>query len=139
MSRINAKHPGFLLTEMLVAAAVMGLLLTGLALAMNGFAKFNRYQLVRQRCIAAALAQLDSITATGNPIPNEDFQRLWPNLATSVSSSPGAGQWEGLTLVEVTATAKSFRKDVKVRLNRYVPGDSTLKDDSKANPIAKED
>ena len=139
MSRINVKHPGFLLTKMLVATAVMGLILTGLALAMNGFAKFNRYQLVRQRCIAAALAQLDGITATGKPIPQEDFQRLWPNLATSVSSSPGAGQWEAMTLIEVTATGKSFRKDVKVRLNRYVPGDSTLKDDSKANPIAKED
>jgi len=128
-----------MLTELIVATAVMGLILTGLALAMNGFAKFNRYQLVRQRCIAAALAQLDGITATGKPIPQEDFQRLWPNLATSVSSSPGAGQWEAMTLIEVTATGKSFRKDVKVRLNRYVPGDSTLKDDSKANPIAKED
>ena len=139
MSRIYAKHAGFMLTELIVATAVMGLILTGLALAVNGFAKFNRYQLVRQRCIAAALAQLDSITATGKSIPDEDFQRLWPKLATSVSSSPGAGQWEGLTLVEVTATAKSFRKDVKVRLNRYVPGNSALKDDSKANPIAKED
>jgi type II secretory pathway pseudopilin PulG len=139
VSRINAKHPGFLLTEMLVATAVMGLILTGLALAMNGFARFNRYQLVRQRCTAAAQAQLDNITATGKPIPQDDFQRLWPNLATSVASSPGAGQWEGLMLVEVTTTAKSFRKEVQVRLNRYVPGDSTLKDDSKTNPIAKED
>lgn len=139
MSRINAKHPGFLLTEMLVATAVMGLILTGLALAMNGFARFNRYQLVRQRCIAAAQAQLDSITATGKSIPQEDFQRLWPNLATSVKSSPGAGQWEAMTLIEVTATGKSFRKEVQVRLNRYVLGDSTLKDDSKMNPLAKED
>ena len=53
-----------MLTKLIVATAVMGLILTGLALAMNGFAKFNRYQLVRQRCIAAALAQLDGCILT---------------------------------------------------------------------------
>ena len=111
-----------MLTEMMVAATLLAILLVGLALSLNGFARFNRYQLVRQRCIAAAQAELDSITATGTPIRNEDFKRLWPKLSISIKSSPGTGQWQGMKLVEVTANGKSFRKEVKVQLARYVLG-----------------
>ncbi len=122
MSDKNGKKGGFMLTEMIVAATLLGILLVGLALSLHGFARFNRYQLVRQRCIAAAQAELDSITATGTPIRNEDFKRLWPKLTVSIQSSPGTGQWQGLKLIEVTANGKSFRKEVKVQLSRYVLG-----------------
>ena len=115
-----------MLTEMMVAATILGILLVVLALSLNGFAKFNRYQLVRQRCIAAAQAELDSITATGTPIPDEDFERLWPKLTISIKSSPGTGQWQGMKLVEVTANGKSFSKEVKVQLARYALGDKSL-------------
>jgi type II secretory pathway pseudopilin PulG len=52
----NKKYSGFLLTEVIVAAGVLGVILIALALSMYGFAKFNRYQLVRQQCTAAAQA-----------------------------------------------------------------------------------
>jgi type II secretory pathway pseudopilin PulG len=126
MSGNNRKYPGFLLTEMIVAATVLGILLVTLALSLHAFAKFNRYQLVRQHCIAAAQAQLDSVTATGSPIRDEDFKRLWPTVTVSIEKSPGTGRWQGLNLVEVTANGKSFRKQVKVRLHRYIPGDKLL-------------
>ena len=122
MYRERRKHAGFLLTEIMVATMVVGILLGLLALSLQGFAKFNRYQLIRQRCIAAAQAQLDSITATSKPIGEEDFQRLWPKLSTSIETSPGEGRWRDLTLVEVTATGKNYRKEVKVTLSRYVAG-----------------
>ena len=80
------KYSGFFLTEIIVASGILGILLVGLAMSMFGFAKFNRYQLVRQQCIAAAQAELDSITATSKPIPDEDFKRLWPKL--EVNSYP---------------------------------------------------
>lgn len=116
----NKKYGGFLLTEITVALTILGIILVGLALSLHGFAKFNRYQLARQRCIAAAQAELDSITATGKPISEEDFKRLWPNLSVSIKTSAGTGQWQGMKLVEVTANGRSFRKQVKVQLCRYI-------------------
>jgi hypothetical protein len=91
-----------------------------LAMSMYGFAKFNRYQLVRQQCMAAAQGELDSITTTGKPIPDEDFKRLWPKLDVNIKSSAGTDQWQGLSLVEVTANGMSYSKEVKVKLARYV-------------------
>ena len=126
MSAENKRYEGFLLTELVVSMTVMGILLAGLALSLHGFAKFNRYQLVRQQCIAAAQAQLESLTATDRPIPNEDFARLWSNLTVSIERSPGIGQWSAMQLVEVTAVGKSFRKEVKIQLSRYFPGDAPL-------------
>jgi len=116
----NKIYDGFLLTEMTVALTVTGILLVGFALSLHAFATFNRYQLVRQRCIAAAQAELDSIAVTGKPIPAEDFKRLWPMLSVSIKKSAGTGQWEGMKLVEVTTKGKSFRSEVKVRLSRYI-------------------
>lgn len=120
---MNNKYRGFLLTETIVAMSLLGLLLAGLALSLHGLAKFNRYQLIRQRCIAAAQAQLDSIVTTGEPLSDDDVNRVWPGLSVSVKRSPGAGQWQGLERLEVTAGGKSFRKDVTIRLSRYIQAD----------------
>jgi len=116
----NKKYKGYLLTEVIVAASVLGIILIALALSMYGFAKFNRYQLVKQQCTAAAQAQLESITTTGKPIPDDDFKRLWPRLDVNIKSSAGTDQWQGLSLVEVTANGMSYSKEVKVKLSRYV-------------------
>lgn len=124
MSRRNPRPSGFLLTELIVSLTVLAILLVGFALSLNAFAKFNRYQLVRQRCIAAVQAELDSISVTGKPIPEEDVTRLWPGLTVSIRESAGAGQWQGTRLVQVAATGMSFRKEVTVALSRYVPAAS---------------
>jgi len=122
----NRKCGGFLLTEIIVGLSILGILLAGLAMSLYGFAKFNRYQLVRQQCIAAAQAELDSIASTGKPISDEDFERLWPKLSVSIKKSPGAGQWQGTELVEVTTNGKSFRTEVKIHLARYILRDESL-------------
>jgi type II secretory pathway pseudopilin PulG len=69
------KYGGFLLTEIIVAMALLGLIISALAVSLRGFGSLNRYQLVTQQCISAAQAQLDSMTATGKPIPGEDCRR----------------------------------------------------------------
>ena len=120
MSVKNKKYGGFFITEIVVALSILAILLVGLALSLYGFAKFNRYQLVRQQCISAAQAELDSITIMGKPIPDEDFKRLWPKLGVNIKRSAGTGQWQGMTLVEVTANGKSFNKEVNVQLARYI-------------------
>jgi len=124
MSYRNKKYRGFLLTELMVSLVVLGFILTCLALSLNGFRKFNHYQLVRQRCISAAQAELDSIAATGREISEEDFKRLWPGLSVSVEKTAGTGQWEGLELVSVKAKAKSFNINVEVELSRYISGET---------------
>jgi hypothetical protein len=116
----NKKYGGFFIVEITVALSILAILLVGLALSLYGFAKFNRYQLVRQQCISAAQAELDSIATTGKPIPDEDFKRLWPKLGVNIKRSAGTGQWQGMTLVEVTANGKSFNKEVNVQLARYI-------------------
>ena len=126
MSVKNKKYGGFFITEITVASAILAILLVGLALSLYGFAKFNRYQLVRQQCISAAQAELDSITITGKPIPDEDFNRLWPKLGVNIKKSAGTGQWQAMTLVEVTANGMSFSKEVKVQLARYVLANESL-------------
>jgi len=114
------------LTEIALALTILAILLAGLAVSLYGSAKFNRYQLVRQQCIAAAQAELDSITATGEPIGDEDFKRLWPKLGVSIRRTAGSGQWQGTELVEVTANGESYRKQVEIRLSRYIPKEAPV-------------
>ncbi len=123
MSCKNGKYGGFLAVELMVAFSILGLILVSLAVSLYGFGKFNRYQLVRQQCTSAAQAELDSIAATGKPVPDEDFERLWPKLSVSIEESAGTGQWQAMKFVEVTASGKSLRKEVKVRLSRYILDD----------------
>jgi type II secretory pathway pseudopilin PulG len=117
---------GFIFVEIAVGLAVMAMLLAGVAFSMNGIAKFNHYQLVRQQCIAAAQAELDSLTATGMPIEEEDFNRIWPQLNVSFEKTAGQGQWQAAQLVKVTTSGKYLRKQVTIELSRYISRDETL-------------
>ena len=124
MSAKNKRREGLLLTEIVVSMAILGILVAVLALSLHGFAKFNRYQLVRQQCTAAAQAELESMAATGAPVTDEDFDRLWSDLDVSIKKSPGTGQWSAMELVEVTTVGRSFDREVKIQLSRYFPGDA---------------
>ena len=122
----KSKSGGFIFAEIAVSLTVIAMLLAGVAFSMNGIAKFNHYQLVRQKCIAAAQAQLDSLTATGKPIEDEDFSRIWPQLNVSIEKSAGQGQWKAAQLVKVTTTGKYLRKQVTIELSRYISRDELL-------------
>ena len=117
--RRKIKNNGYLLAEMTIALAVLGTIMVCMALGLKTFGNFNRYQFARQRCISAAQAQLDSIAATGNPISQEDNERLWPKTTIEIEQSDGSGQWEGLKLIKVKAITKSLRKDVIIEMARY--------------------
>jgi type II secretory pathway pseudopilin PulG len=116
----NRRYGGFLFAEMTVAFTVIAMLLVGVAFSLNGIVKFNHYQLIRQQCIAAAQAELDSFTAMGKPIEDEDFSRVWPQLNVLIEKSAGQGQWEGTQLVKVTTSGKFLRKQVVIELSRYI-------------------
>ncbi len=111
---------GFLLAELIVSIAIAGMIVMGLVISMQGAAAFNKYQWSRQQCIAAAQAQIDTLTATGTPLADEEIQRLWPKVTVVVERSAGQGQWAGLELVQVTARMKVTARPAQVRLARYV-------------------
>jgi hypothetical protein len=113
----NVRQQGFIMADFLTATALLGLIITVLTVATSSFSKFNEYQWARQRCLSAAAAQLEGITATGSPIEVPELERLWPGVTVSVDRSPGRGSWAGLELVQVTAAAQQ----AKVRLQRYLP------------------
>jgi type II secretory pathway pseudopilin PulG len=111
---------GFLLTELIVSMTLVGLIIVGLTVSMQGAAAFNRYEWSRQQCIAAAQAQIDSLTATGTLLSKDQINRLWPKVTVSVERSAGEGQWARLELLQVTATTKAGPHLAQVRLARYV-------------------
>ncbi len=111
----KSRQNGFVTAELLVTIILLGLIVAGLALSMHGFSGFNQYQWARQCCTAAALAELDSITA-GAPIEPQELERLWPHVTVSVNRSPAEPPWDGLEMVQVTAATRKAH----VRLVRYV-------------------
>jgi type II secretory pathway pseudopilin PulG len=113
------KYRGFLFAELVVSLTILGVILAGLAMSLDGIRRLNDYQLVRQRCVSAAQAELDSIAITGKAIDESDFERLWPKMTVSIEQSQGAGQWEGMQLVRVTTSAESSKNKVEIRLSRY--------------------
>jgi hypothetical protein len=123
MSYNKRRSGGFIFAEIAVSLTVMAMLLAGVAFSLNGIAKFNHYQLVRQHCIAAAQAELDSITATGEPIEDEDFSRIWPQLSVSIEKTTGQGQWQGMQLAKVTTSGRYLRRHVTIELSRYISRD----------------
>jgi hypothetical protein len=110
---------GFLIVEIGVALVALGLLLAGLAISLSGFARYNKYQLAKQHCTAAAQAQLDSVAVRGRPLEKEEVERLWPEVTVSFEERRGEGQWQGLRLLEVEAVRKLGEQKVRVKLQRY--------------------
>ncbi|MEN6386992.1 MAG: hypothetical protein ABFD79_17570 [Phycisphaerales bacterium] len=110
---------GSLMTETMVALALLGVIMFCMAIGMRTFGGLNQYLYAKQRCISAAWAQLDSIKATGRPIIAEDNERLWPRVKIQIEQSDGTGQWEGLKLMKVKAETMSMGNHVQVEMARY--------------------
>jgi type II secretory pathway pseudopilin PulG len=123
MAGKTEKHRGLLMAEMIIALTVLAVLLVMFALSMAGFRKLNHYHLVKQRCISAAQATLDSYAVRGAAIDQADMDRLWPGVSVQIEESEGTGQWKGLKLITVTASGVSFRNRPAVSLSRYFPKD----------------
>jgi hypothetical protein len=116
------KENGLIMAELIVALSVLTLLLVGFAMALGAYSAINHFYMSKQRCIAAAQAQLDCISVTGKALSEEEFKELWPKVELSIEKSQGADQWQGLTLVRVTTKAKTGGRTVTVELSRYITG-----------------
>jgi type II secretory pathway pseudopilin PulG len=128
----STRRRALLLTELMVALVVLGTLMVGLALTLHSVRRFHQVLGVRQQCMAAAQAQIDSLMATGLAIDPNRIATLWPHLKVETEVRPGEGQWKGLDLVRATASGPSGPRLVTVTLARYgtlprrVAGDQQL-------------
>lgn len=113
------KNDGWMMTELIVAMTLLGMLLVALASALDDFRRLNHYHLTKQRCASASQATLDSIAASGVLLAEGDLERLWPGMNIAIEQQQGSGQWEEMVLLEVTAGCQSLNKNVEVRLCRY--------------------
>ena len=120
MNRKTHNSGGLISIEFIVTLSLMMLLFVLLTETLIAVGRANRAQWARQRCLAAAGAQLDSVAATGKPINPAVFERLWPQLKVSIQTEPGSGDWQGLTLVRVDVQRHMNRKDIHILQSRYI-------------------
>ena len=113
------RRGGWLITEAILTLGVLGMLLGGLTVTISNVRQFNAVQLLKQQCIAAGQAELDSIAAMGQALPEQERTRLWPGSRCHIERSAGEGDWQGLTLVQVTACGTFHDREIKVSLARY--------------------
>lgn len=115
------KRSAFILMELVVSLVLLEMLLAGMSNAVAITGEYNRCQLVRQQCLSAAQAQLDSLAATGNAMDESVFVSIWPKLASSIEQSDGEGDWAGLRKVSVTVSGSAQSREIRVTLCRYLP------------------
>lgn len=120
MKTNRQRNPGFMLAELIVGITVLAALIISVTLSLHGFRQFNHYQWMRQHCVAAAQAQMDSVATSSGMIPEKQLQALWPRVTVSLARHPGQGQWQGLQRIDVMAQGKSYERTVKVTLSRYI-------------------
>lgn len=112
---------GLLSIELLVTVAVMVVLFGVLATVGGAFKKVNDYRWTRHVLIAAGQSQMDAIAATGRPIDEQTFRRLWPKVQCTVDITEGEGPWQGLQKVRLQLSAKSRQSVIEIFLIRYMP------------------
>ena len=128
MKTNKQRNSGFMLAELIVGITVLAALIISVTLSLHGFKQFNHYQWMRQHCLAAAQAQMDSVATTAAVIPETQLKALWPRVTVALAREPGQGQWQGLQRIDVTAQGKSYERTVKVQLSRYVQPRGTSND-----------
>ena len=118
----SARRQGYLMLEAVAALGMLTLLLGGLLLHGSHTRGMARIQASRQLCLSAARGQLDLLAAGGKPLGQAESADLWPDVRLAVRRSPGQGDWQGLTLVEVTASASPGQgaAEVQVVLRQYI-------------------
>lgn len=113
-------NKGYLLVETIVSLTVFTFLLGGFALLLGQLKSYGQYNLVRQQCIQAASAELDSISATGEGLDGKVLSSIWDGIETEITVSGGVGDFDGLMLVEVRAVGEMPKKEIAITLSRYV-------------------
>ena len=77
----------------------------------------------KQKCTAAALAQLDSITHNRSLIPEDCVKSLWEGVTVEATVSAGSGDFEGLFCYMAKAVYDFGEVQFSSEQTRYLPYD----------------
>ena len=113
--------------EVITALGLLAVIMVCLSLSAWTFRKLNTVQLRKQQCLSAAQAQLDSIAMTGEPIAQNNLDRLWDGIEIAVAEQEGNGEWKGLKLLKVTAVGIVNGREIKIELSRYLASEGGAK------------
>jgi hypothetical protein len=116
----HKRHGGSITVEFTAAFAIMLLIFSLVISTLHETGKTNRAQWARQQCLRGANAQLDSFTAVGRAIDEATWRRLWPNTQCRIRQTPGEGDWQGLTRVEVVVRRHINGRDFEAAASRYI-------------------
>ena len=119
----HRKHKGLLSIEMVVAIGVLATIIAVLAALSDSFGKLNAALWAQHTCYAAGQAQMDAIAITGEPINPAKFKSLWPTVTCQIKTTEGTDQWQGLTQVQLSLSARAKKKTIQVQMTRYLPSD----------------
>jgi type II secretory pathway pseudopilin PulG len=114
------KYSGSLTIEVITAIFLLIVITAALLTSLRFYGYYNRLQWTRQRCMAAAQAQLDSIMVQNAPLSPEEIQHLWPGVKCTLSKQPGQNQWKDLDLYTATTTAQVRKRTVSIQMKRYI-------------------
>jgi hypothetical protein len=120
MMNTHRKQKGLLSVELVVAISVLATIIGVLVTLEHSFGKLNNKLWAKHICRNAGQAQMDSIAATGTPIDNAAFEKLWPGVICTIEKSEGVGQWQGLQRIDLTLSKKVKRNNVRIQLTRYL-------------------
>jgi hypothetical protein len=118
--KTHRRNGGWLIAELGVTLILLGTIGVCLARLMQTTNHFHAYHLLKHRCLAAAEAQLDSYSATGEPLDEEIAKRLWPAVELETETRAGEGPWQGLTRITVTAKGWYGGREREIVLQRCV-------------------
>ncbi|MBN2064154.1 MAG: type II secretion system protein [Sedimentisphaerales bacterium] len=121
MKKVKQKKHAFLLAEATVALGILGIMLGVLASLMSGSFRADKHIYALQKCILAALGQLDVIAATGKSLNADQVEQLWPGVTITIDIEPGTGAYAGLSCYKAVASIIEAGDEHSSSQMRYMP------------------
>lgn len=116
-----SKNKGYLIMDALVSIGVL-IIVFGVFTRLVTVSHWTESRFyAQQKCTAAALAQLDSITNNKVLIPDDKIEQLWEGVRVDVSVSRGQGDFSGLNCYMVTALYGYEDDQLTSQQKRYLP------------------
>lgn len=116
----TTRRRGFLLVELIVGTAILGLLMLAVSRLVSDYQNATRTQLLRARLSNVAQARLEEIRAGVLPLKNA-VREEDNDTRVEIVVRDAEGDWAPLKLVEVTASAPlQHDRELRMSVRAYV-------------------
>lgn len=116
----TSRRRAFLLVEMIVGTAILGLLMLAVSRLLSDYQSATRSQLLRERLRNMAQSRLEEIRAGAIPLENA-IRTEDDDTRVEIVVRDAEGAWAPLKFVEVTASAPlRHDREVRVSVRAYV-------------------